>query len=573
MTEIAKLYSIKRVFEIKERYVMIMKKKGLGFYGIVLACTYVYLTLPMVIFLLGWCRWYIGIPASLVVIYGVLRCMKEHGRRRSIFKSNDMIKIIVIVGIVLLWVCLSGIGGYAWQNTDHQTRNTLFELLVQEKWPVVREVEQNGYIQSKGLVYYIGFWLPATIIGKIFGVEAGYAAQYVWAVFGILLFYAMICIWRKKVSVWPLILIILFSGLDIVGILITQPMLPEAFGVEHMEAWSVYYQYSSMTTQLFWVFNQAIPIWLAAGLIFLCEKPKNMIFVWALMLLTSSLPSVGLIPYVIYFMIRCCDWKEEYRTPGELAASCWKNWASFQNIAAGGVAGIISGLYVLGNNALIQTFDFSTGTVPEVGWALTIFVVILLVLLFVLGFCGIFYLIKKGWGKRIKQVLFVLGTIIFVFMVVRSYYAEWQSPLFLWVNLTVFFFLEAGVFLICVYPMIEEKGLFWLNTIWLYVIPLIVIGKSCDFCMRASIPGLLLIIMWCIQMLDGYGKSWKTYLLIGLLAVGALTPIHEIKRTYVCTQAYYENINIEEIGVFWANNFSGSTDGFFWKNIAKPQED
>lgn len=552
---------------------MFMKKKELGFYGIVLMCIYVYLALPMVIFLLGWCRWYIGIPASLVVIYGALRCMKEHGRRRNIFKPNDTIKIVVIVGIVLLWVCMSGVGGYVWQNADHQTRNTLFELLVQEKWPVIREIEQDGYMQGKGLVYYVGFWLPAAIIGKMFGIEAGYAAQYVWAVLGILLFYIMICIWRKKVSVWPLVLIILFSGLDIVGILVEQPVLPEVFGVTHMEAWSIYYQYSSMTTQLFWVFNQAIPAWLAASLIFLCEKPKNMIFVWSFTLLTSTLPSVGLIPYVIYFMIRCCDWNEEYKNPGELVVSCWKNWASFQNIAAGGVIGIISALYVLGNNALIQTFDMTNRTSTGIGWALIILTVILLVALIVLGFCGIFFLIKKGWGKLIKQILCVLGVSTFVFMVVRSNYAEWQSPLFLWVNLTVFFFLEAGVFLVCLYPTVEEKGLFWLNTIWLYVIPLIVIGESCDFCMRASIPGLLLIILWCIQMIDYCGKTWRTYLLIGLLAVGALTPIHEIKRTYVCTQAYYENINVDEIGVFQAGNFSGSTDGFFWKYIAKPQED
>lgn len=88
-----------------------------------------------------------------------------------------------------------------------------------EKWPVTATFTSDTGTDGRGMVYYIGFWLPAAAIGKFFGIAAGYVAQYVWAVFGICVFYALICLWRKKVMVWPLFVIVFFSGLDVVGAL------------------------------------------------------------------------------------------------------------------------------------------------------------------------------------------------------------------------------------------------------------------------------------------------------------------------------------------------------------------
>lgn len=43
---------------------------------------------------------------------------------------------------------------------------------------------EEGY-QMRGLIYYIGYWLPAAVVGKVFGLTAGYYFQYVWAIIGI----------------------------------------------------------------------------------------------------------------------------------------------------------------------------------------------------------------------------------------------------------------------------------------------------------------------------------------------------------------------------------------------------
>lgn len=553
-----------------------MENKKIKISSVVLAGSYLYLTLPIIIFLLGWCRWYIGIPVSLIAAAALVLCMRENkwGRNSGTleFAASDKGKVVLIAVVVLIWVCLSGVGGYMWQNLDHQWRNSIFELMVNEKWPVLGQVDSEGGMMSRGMVYYIGYWLPSAIFGKIFGLKMGYAMQYIWAVIGILLFYSLICIWRKKIMVWPLFVFMFFSGLDAVGAVFSQPGTLEVFGDMHLEAWAEHYQFSSITTQLFWVFNQAIPVWLACGLIFLFEKPKNMIFTWSLLMLSSTFPFVGLLPFVVYFMIRRSKWEKDNCNVVQVVQNCWRNWGSLQNILAGGSIGIISSFYLLGNNALPGNVR-----ILQQGGGKAALLIILIMIAALALFIAIFWLtatvIMKGGGKVLRNAAFVILAAAVVFKIADLSYSDWQSPMFFWMNMTVFYFLEAGVFMFCLYPMVIDKQLFWLNAVWLYVIPLIIIGNSNDFCMRASIPGLFLIILWSIQAIDRKERTIRAYLLIALLLVGAITPFHEMKRSYMNTRSYYENLSVDYNMVYMGRNFSGSTDSFFWKHIAKPVKD
>ena len=65
----------------------------------------------------------------------------------------------------------------------------------------------------------------------------------------------------KKESFWALFLLILFSGLDIIG-------LPNyLFSFKELEWWNGLFQYSSNTTSIYWTFNQTIPLWLIMSLL------------------------------------------------------------------------------------------------------------------------------------------------------------------------------------------------------------------------------------------------------------------------------------------------------------------
>ena len=209
--------------------------------------------------------------------------------------------------------------------------------------------------------------------------------------------------------VWPLVLFIFFSGLDVVGMNLAQIEEFQLFGDLHLEAWSFYYQFSSMTTQLFWVFNQAIPIWIACALIFFIEKPKNMIFVISFVILTSTFPFVGLVPYTLYFMITRSRWSQRNNTVKKVAKNVIRNWASIQNLLAGVLVALLSVIYVFGNSAAEGAFAFLAGT----GGVLFLLVAVIAV---VLGFCLITKLVLLGGGKILSRVAIagILGFIVYI---------------------------------------------------------------------------------------------------------------------------------------------------------------
>ena len=173
---------------------------------------YIYLFLPVLIFVVGWLKWYWALPFGILM---ALACVK--GFTDSVqcdcflLEKSDFRILIKALFLIILWVYLSGIGGWCYQNSDHEARSAIFRALVEYDWPVV------SYDGSRGLIYYIGFWLPAACFGKVFGLEAGYTVQVIWAVLGIFIVYYLICVFRKKVELWPLVFMIFFSGLDYVG--------------------------------------------------------------------------------------------------------------------------------------------------------------------------------------------------------------------------------------------------------------------------------------------------------------------------------------------------------------------
>ena len=95
-----------------------------------------------------------------------------------------------------------------------------------------------------------------------------------------------------------------FSGLDVVGTVLRVPAAIEHWDVtKHLEWWAGRYQYSSMTTQLFWVPNHALGAWLGIGL--LCRQ-RGADAVDALLPMTvvavalwSPLAALGLVPFVL----------------------------------------------------------------------------------------------------------------------------------------------------------------------------------------------------------------------------------------------------------------------------------
>lgn len=95
--------------------------------------------------------------------------------------------------------------------------------------------------------------------------------------------------------------IYLFSGMDILGYYVTGIDMSTVAQSDHLEWWTKF-QFSSITTQLFWVFNQCIPAWLVTILLFLQKSNKYMAVLLAAAMLNCTLPFVGLIPFAAYWV-------------------------------------------------------------------------------------------------------------------------------------------------------------------------------------------------------------------------------------------------------------------------------
>jgi len=256
---------------------------------------WLYLLLPLFLFALWWLRLQVGIPLILLLALAMV----------SLWRAPSHVRLEMSAGGVLggsllgiAWVLLSGVGGYAFQNWDHHWRNAVFHDLIDYSWPVCYAATGRGCVQM--LVYYIGYWLPAAWVGKRGGWEMANAALFLWTWVGVLLAAALVAL-RLRWPLWKaMFLLIFFSGMDALGVLLFPQAYPTLWPpIQHLEIWAGSLQYSSFTTALFWVFNQALPAWIGLGLLVNGDEKLPLLLLWALMFFFAPLPALGMLPFLV----------------------------------------------------------------------------------------------------------------------------------------------------------------------------------------------------------------------------------------------------------------------------------
>ncbi|MCM1217612.1 MAG: hypothetical protein NC548_24235 [Lachnospiraceae bacterium] len=484
-----------------------MEKKKTGIYANI--AIYIYLALPTIIFLAGWLKWYLALPFALLTVYACIKGFSDSIQDKCLFMDNpaDSRTFLKALLLIALWVYLSGIGGWCYQNSDHAARSAIFRALVTYNWPVI------SFDRSRGLIYYIGFWLPAACVGKLFGLEAGYAAQVIWAILGIFIVYYLICVYRKKVDLLPIAFLIFFSGLDYAGTWILGEEGVHLGNALHLEWWAYDVQYTSMTAQLFWVFNQAIPAWVSTALILTQKNCKNTLFILSLTMLTSTIPFVGLLPIAVYF------YGKRVKTDRRL----WKEVFTFQNVIGVVLIGGTVFLYLIGN-------------------------------------------LSGGVIGREKAAFAAV------------------EPMALLLKYLLFYFLEFGVYLYFVCKYREKDSMVYLITVILLICPFIKVGYQQDFCMRASVPALFILMLLCMETLERIRLDGKKVLMAGysvVLLVGAVTPFNEIHRSIRETfwsvvdgeSVRYPEVDVEN-ELLYGKNFSGEIEGnLFYKYLGNVKKD
>ena len=473
-------YSIDRVMKVKMKKII----RHLNARNI----AYFYIILPVAIFVLGWTRYYIGIPATLVIAWFFGEMCREPYDETIVWNKRNTIAFIICLLLIGAIIILSGIGGITYQNEDHLYRNRIFETLVNKSWPVYFTSNDGNNL---GLCYYFGFWLPSAVVGKLFGLSNGYLFQILYAFLGVGLVAYFIFNHFKEISLAKLLGFFLFSGLDIIGYLIVNNESNINL-ITHLEWWAELYEYSSFSTQLFWVFNQAIMSWVVTLLLFAQDNNHYVIFISSALLISGTLPTVGLVPYIVYIIFSDCKFNKRQSKNIYI-----KELLTPANIVGGGIIGIISIMFLSSNRAVTS------------------------------------------------------GSSLFA---IHS-----RRDLILYL---AFVFIEVGAYILLIFDKEYNNILFWITTLVLMVCPLVRVGEGHDFCMRASIPALMVLYLMVMETLQKYYKE-KNYLrfsiILVVLFIGAFTPALEYNRTIYTEFTYNEYTSYDK----FKNKSNGNGQGLY----------
>jgi hypothetical protein len=362
-----------------------------------------YLALPVVVFLVGWLKGWAGLPLAVLLVAGLRLAFSA----ANAGATKDRVRPAVVVAVPLLaaaWVALGGAGHLFYANFDWIVRDSVLRDLVVGHWPV-------GYGETGGsqllLRAPIAYYLPAALVGKVCGLAWADPALLVWTVLGVALFFGLAVSreQRRPAIAITLLVLVFFSGMDLVGTVLRGGWLLATHlqMTDHLEWWADRFQYSSHTTQLFWVPNHALPGWIATALLLKnFDRPRFMgvlPMLVALLPLWSPLTAVGFLP---------------------LAAACWLRQLvlqrSFANVdwpalAAAAVVALASTAYLVLNAGAIRS-GMTTGPGDSILFFIPHY------LQFVLLEVGILWALLLFAAVRVDALLLVAGGVLILLPIV-----------------------------------------------------------------------------------------------------------------------------------------------------------
>ncbi len=455
-----------------------------------------YLAAPVLVFVLGWLKPLPGIALAALLAWALYRLCADmapdEGTKRS------LAVLAWLLGLSLAWSALGGAGHLVYANLDWRTRDAVYADLIFSAWPPSYGLEAGVDLILRSAT---GFFLAPAAVAKFAGVGLAPALLMAWCALGVFLFFLMLPLptaFNRRLLLLSLA-VVFFSGMDYAAIVLVHGQTPVfPLPLEWWRPWT----YTSLTGQLFWAPNHAIPLWLGTVLIF---RHRG----------SPGLPGLGIVLLAVLL----------FWTPFAIGLAPWLAWAILQR--RGSVASAVVGI-----------------SLPY--WLAALF----------LGALGIAYLSLPGIDPIPLQLGASAGSN-------GASTGGWSLPdtFTAYVQFAAFEFALLAL-LLRPSPTAMRQALGLAVTL-LLLLPLIRIGPSNDWMLRISTPCLIILLVLALadldrSLADRRQKLRRSALLIAL-GIGAITPSFEIGRalTWQRTPPNFGATLVEQQGGFRPPHYLG----------------
>ena len=327
-----------------------------------------FLTVPLFMFFMGYLKLIVGIPLTLIfgglLLYAVSDCANDpDGHKLSLSETTLEVPVSYIIGfaiIALLISYVSGVGEYIYSLQDHEYRRAILRDLIDYDWPVIYnyktqtnpeviEIFKNA-TGNRAFSYYFIYWMPAALVGKMFGFNAGNFVLFLWNSVGIFLSFLGASAAIKKFTYWVPFIFVFFSGLDAIPNMVYE--LTQYDGWRWFEGYVTSMSYVSNFREMASVFNQMIPCFLVVCLLMMSFNVRSLGLTSGILFCYSPWAVFGILPMVIATL---CSKKHR----ASKVSRTITNALSPSNIASAMFILLIFGSYYMTNSAAVSYKGFA----------------------------------------------------------------------------------------------------------------------------------------------------------------------------------------------------------------------
>ena len=448
----------------------------------------IYLTLPVVIFFIGYLKFGWAVLFSSLTIFAAWWSWHDMAKKKtggnSLNEKSVTIKgsyFLFLIPLVLLFIYLGGVGEFSWCVGDHRVRYAILYDLINYKWPVVYDFStQSNPVVAESLgsgkvafAYYFVFWMIPAVFGKLFGMMAARIVLMIWSAIGLSLVALGANLIYGKQSRFLFVALMLFAGFDVFPYWYNQF---SGFG-STWEDWTWHFRVVGNFYQIMNVFHQSIPGWLITILFLLCAKSRCIGLLGSLMFCYSPWAAIGIFPMcVVKFFVA---------NKGLKAKDVLKNIFTLGNMIAPVLFFVCFAPFYLANSN--ATYDY--------------------------GFIWNFY--ETWYGLLIDYAAYIV--------------------------------FEFGIWVLLIFKKYKKDWMFYSAIATLLIIPIYKMSGPNDLLMRGSMAPLFTIALYAVmfvtdsfnEMMEKGNKKIKPRLIVLTFLVAAYTAINFLLTSVLLTTMIY----------------------------------